>query len=68
MAGLLLTSMPVMLSTQPPNPTITNWNLILPYVWGLWACGLTLGAIIAGAAISLALSASQPSYIQILYC
>ncbi|KAF8804922.1 hypothetical protein BYT27DRAFT_7105890 [Phlegmacium glaucopus] len=63
-AGLLLSTMAVLLSTAPPVERFFNWMKPVPYLCILGAFPPTLGAIIVGATMGLAVTAAEPNYVQ----
>jgi len=57
--------MAVILSTPPPAVQFYNWIRPFPYLCVLAAFSPTLGAIIVGAVMGLALTAAQANYVRV---
>ncbi|KAL0566244.1 hypothetical protein V5O48_015776 [Marasmius crinis-equi] len=63
-AGLLLASSAVFLSTLPPRPDIANYILRGPYICMLCAFGLLIGAIIYASVQDVIVSQVRPSWVN----
>ena len=64
-AGLLVATISVIVSTDSPDPRFFDWSRPVPYLCILWALPYTLGALIIGAMMVVAVTGAQAEYVRV---
>ncbi|KIY64498.1 hypothetical protein CYLTODRAFT_401809 [Cylindrobasidium torrendii FP15055 ss-10] len=67
-AGLLLATAAVFITTAPPESSILNYTQRGPYISIIGSFGLLIGGIIVGSAVLLVLTRLQPEWMLDVFC